>query len=120
MKRILPFVLLMFLVPAFEAQSERDEYAIGTTAAPKDYDEKVHKPKDYDSADDESKSYDAAKDTPKDFEATDDPPDYYDEANAKPDDFDEKTNKAQDYDDDYVEGIVYEPGGKDAYRERRR
>ncbi len=44
MKRLLPFVVLMFLVPALNAQSERDEYEIGKTGAPKNYDAKTDIP----------------------------------------------------------------------------
>ena len=63
---------------------------------------------------------DHAKDKSKDYNATTDAPDDYDAATAKPGDFDEKTDRAQDYDEDYVEGIVYEPGGRKAYHQRRR
>ena len=110
----------MFLVPAIGAQSERDEYVFGKTGAPKDYDAKTDIPKDYDPETDESRSYDASKDTPKDYEVTGDLPNDYNETTAKPVDFDEKTDEAQDYDEDYVEGILYEPGGRVAYRIRRR
>jgi len=47
-------------------------------------------------------------------------PNDYNEATAKPEDFDEKTDKAQDYDEDYVEGIIYEPGGREAYRKQKK
>jgi len=57
---------------------------------------------------------------PKDYEVTGNLPNDYDETTAKPVNFDEKTDKAQDYDEDYVEGIIYEPGGREAYRKRRR
>ena len=103
-------LLLMFLVPAIGAQSERDEYVFGKTGAPKDHDAKTDIPKNYDPETDESRSYDASVDTPKDYEETGDPPNDYYEATAIPVDFDEKTDKAQDYDEDYVEGIIYEPG----------
>ena len=119
MKQLLHLLLLMFLVPAIGAQSERDEYVFGKTGAPKDYDAKTDIPKDYDPETDESRSYDASEDTPKDYEVTGDLPNYYDETTAKPVDFDEKTDKAQDYDEDYVEGILYEPGGRLAYRIQR-
>ena len=119
MKQLLHLLLLMFLVPAIGAQSERDEYVFGKTGAPKDYDAKTDIPKDYDPETDESRSYDASEDTPKDYEVTGDLPNFYDETTAKPVDFDEKTDKAQDYDEDYVEGIIYEPGGREAYRIRR-
>ena len=117
MKQLLHLLLLMFLVPAIGAQSERDEYDFGETGAPKDYDAKTDIPKDYDPETDESRSYDASKDTHKDYEVTGDLPNDYDETTAKPEDFDEKTDKAQDYDEDYVEGIIYEPGGRGRHAE---
>ena len=120
MKRLLPFVALMFLVPALNAQSERDEYEIGETGAPKDYDAKTDIPKDYDPEGDVTKRYDEANDIPKDYEEIDKPPKDYNEAITKTVDFNEKTDKAQDYDEGYVEGIVYEPGGREAYRKRAR
>lgn len=120
MKRLLPLVLLMFLAPGLEAEPERDEYEIGTTHAPKDYKAKRDIPKDYDPESDVPTSYDPEKDKSKDYNATTDAPDDYDAATAKPGDFDEKTDRAQDYDEDYVEGIVYEPGGRKAYHQRRR
>lgn len=120
MKRLLPFIALMFLVPALNAQSERDEYEIGETGAPKDYDPKIDIPKDYDPEGDVTKRYDEARDIPKDYEGTDKPPKDYNEATTKTVNFNEKTDKAQDYDEGYVEGIIYEPGAKEAYRKRRR
>ena len=120
MKRLLPFLALMFLVPALNAQSERDEYEIGETGAPKDYDAITDIPKDYDPEGDVTKRYDEVIDIPKDYEETGKPPQDYNEVTTKPVDFNEKTDKAQDYDEGYVEGIIYEPGGKEAYRKRRR
>ena len=118
MKRLLPFLVLMFLLPALNAQSERDEYEIGETGAPKDYDAKTDIPKDYDPESDVIRRYDAAIDIPRDYEETGKPPNDYNEATTKTVDFNEKTDKAQDYDAEYVEGIIYEPGGKEAYRRR--
>ena len=98
MKQLLLFFLLMFFVPAIDAQSERDEYVFGKTGAPKDYDAKNAIPKDYDPETNESRDYDASKDAPRDWEVTSNLPNDYNEATAKPEDFDEKTDKAQDYD----------------------
>ena len=120
MKRLLPFLALMLLVPALNAQSERDEYEIGETGAPKDYDPKTDIPRDYDPEGDVTRRYDEAIDIPRDYNETEKPPRDYNEATTKPVDFNEKTDKAKDYDEGYVEGIIYEPGGKEAYRKRRR
>lgn len=120
MNRLLLFVALMFLVPALNAQSERDEYEIGETGAPKDYDEKTDIPKDYDPEGDVTRRYDAARDIPKDYEESDEPPGYYNEATTRPVDFNENTDKAQDYDEGYVEGIIYEPGAREVFKSRGR
>lgn len=120
MKRLLLFLTLIFLVPALNAQFEQDVYEFGKTHASKDYDAKTDIPRDYDPEGDVTRLYDEAIDIPKDYDETGKPPNDYNEATARPVNFNEKTDKAQDYDEDYAEGIVYEPGGREAHKRRRR
>lgn len=120
MKRLLAFVALMLLIPASNAQSDRDVYEIGKTGAPKDYDATTDIPRDYDPQDDVTRRFNEASDVPKDYEETDEPPSYYNEATTKPVDFNEITDTAQDYDEEYVEGVIYEPGAREAHKKRGR
>ena len=119
MKRVLIVASLFLLAPAADAQSNQDEYEIGETGAPKDYDPAQHKPKDYDASKDSPKDYDPSKDRPKDYDPVRNKPSDYDATVARPHDYDAETDASKDYDPDYVEGIIWEPGAREAYKARQ-
>ena len=119
MKRI-PILLALILLPAaIHAQSSRDEYEIGETGQSKDYDPSGDTPESYQPKDLDETSFEPAQERD-DYDPSTDKPVDYNETVARPHDYDEATDKPRDYDPDYVEGIIYEPGGREAYRKKHR
>jgi hypothetical protein len=121
MHRIPIFLLFVLLSATAHAQSSRgqDEYEIGETGAPKDYDPAKDKPRDYDASKDKPQDYDPAKNKPQDFDPAKNRPTDYNETMARPHDYDPEVDKPKDYDPDYVEGIIWEPGAREAYRAKQ-